>query len=48
VLTEATADFTFMLLMSAARRIGEAYDYVRDGKWETWGLTSFLGQDPKQ
>ncbi len=45
VLTDATADFAFTLLMSAARRIGEAYDYVRDGKWETWGLTLFLGQE---
>ena len=45
VLTAATADFTFALLMAAARRIGEAYDYVRDGRWETWGLTLFLGQE---
>jgi glyoxylate reductase len=45
VLTEATADFTFALLLAAARRIGEAYDYVRDGKWQTWGLTLFLGQE---
>lgn len=45
VLTDATADFAFALLMSAARRIGEAYDYVRAGEWETWGLTLFLGQE---
>ena len=45
VLTEATADFTFALLLAAARRIGEAYDYVRAGKWQTWGLTLFLGQE---
>ena len=45
VLTDATADFAFTLLMSAARRIGEAYDYVRDGRWETWGLTLLLGQE---
>lgn len=45
VLTDATADFAFTLLMAAARRIGEAYDYVRAGKWETWGLTLFLGQE---
>ena len=45
VLTDATADFAFTLLMSAARRIGEAYDYVRDGKGETWGLTLLLGQE---
>jgi len=44
VLTDATADFSFTLLMAAARRIGEAIDYVRDGRWQTWGLTLLLGQ----
>lgn len=44
VLTDATADFAFTLLMSAARRIGEAIDYVREGRWQTWGLTLLLGQ----
>lgn len=44
VLTDATADFAFTLLMAAARRIGEAIDYVRDGRWNTWGLTLLLGQ----
>ncbi len=45
VLTDATADFAFTLLMAAARRLGEGIDYVRDGKWKTWGLTLLLGQD---
>lgn len=45
VLTDATADMTFALLLSAARRIGEGYDYVRAGKWETWGLSLLLGQE---
>ncbi len=45
VLTEATADFAFALLMAAARRIGEGIDYVREGHWHTWGLTTLLGQD---
>jgi glyoxylate reductase len=31
--------------MAAARRVPEAYDYVRAGKWETWGLTVLLGQE---
>jgi glyoxylate reductase len=44
VLTDATADFAFTLLMAAARRIGEAIDYVRQGNWKTWGLTLLLGQ----
>ena len=45
VLTDATADFAFTLLMAAGRRISEAVDYVRAGKWNTWGLTLLLGQD---
>jgi len=45
VLTNATADFAFSLLISAARRVVEGMDYVRAGKWETWGLTTLLGQD---
>jgi glyoxylate reductase len=45
VLTDATADFAFTLLMAAARRVGEAVDYVRTGRWNTWGLTTLLGQE---
>jgi glyoxylate reductase len=45
VLTDATADYTFTLLLAAARRIGEGIDYVRQGKWTTWGLTLLLGQE---
>jgi len=45
VLTDATADFTFALLMSSARRVVEGQDYIRTGKWKTWGLTTLLGQD---
>ena len=45
VLTDATADFAFTLLMAAARRVGEAIDYVRQDRWKTWGLTLLLGQD---
>jgi glyoxylate reductase len=45
VLTDATADFAFTLLLAAARRLGEGIDYVRAGKWVTWGLTLLLGKD---
>lgn len=45
VLTETTADAAFALLMAAARRIPEAYDYVRQGRWLTWGPMLLLGQD---
>jgi glyoxylate reductase len=45
VLTETTADHAFALLMAAARRIVESVEYVRDGKWVTWGPTLLLGRD---
>jgi glyoxylate reductase len=45
VLTEATADFAFALLMAVARRIPEAERYVKEGKWKTWGPMTLLGVD---
>ena len=45
VLTETTADFAFALLMAAARRIVEGANYVRAGKWKTWGPMLLLGHD---
>jgi glyoxylate reductase len=45
VLTEATADFAFALMMSAGRRVGEADRHVRKGKWKTWGPSTLLGVD---
>jgi glyoxylate reductase len=45
VLTEATADATFALLMAAARRVVEGDQIVRAGRWLTWEPTLLLGQD---
>lgn len=45
VLTEATADLAFALLMAAARRIAEGDREVRAGKWRTWGPAVLLGHD---
>ena len=45
VLTDTTADMAFTLLMAAARRVVEGADYVRAGKWRTWGPTLLLGHD---
>src|SRR5579862_782829 len=45
VLTEATADLAFALLMATARRIAEGDREVRAGKWQTWGPSVLLGQD---
>ena len=45
VLTDATADFTWALLMSAARRVVEADRFTREGRWVTWGPTLLMGAD---
>jgi len=45
VLTETTADLTFALLMAASRRLVEASDYLREGKWKTWSPMQLTGQD---
>jgi lactate dehydrogenase-like 2-hydroxyacid dehydrogenase len=45
ILTDATADFAFALLMTAARRVVEAERYLRAGKWVTWGPSTLLGLD---
>jgi len=45
VLTNATADAAWSLLLAAARRIPESIAYVRDGHWKTWGPTLLLGQE---
>lgn len=45
VLTETVADFTFALMLAAARRVGEGEQYVRAGRWRTWGPETLLGRD---
>ena len=47
VLTDATADFAFALMMAVARRIPEAERYVHAGNWKTWGPKLLLGVDVK-
>ncbi|MDP9330921.1 MAG: D-glycerate dehydrogenase [Actinomycetota bacterium] len=45
VLTETTADTAFVLLMAAARRIGEGERFLRRGEPWIWGPLMMLGQD---
>lgn len=45
VLTDATADMAFALLISAARRIVESQHYAADGQWKTWEPLGHIGQD---
>lgn len=45
VLDDTTADFTWCLLLATARRIVEADNFLRAGKWKGWAFTYFMGQD---
>lgn len=43
VLTDATADLTWALLMAAARRVVEGDRFTRAGQWQTWEPDLLLG-----
>jgi glyoxylate reductase len=43
VLTDATAELTFALMLAAARRIGEGDRLVRSRAWSGWALDQLLG-----
>jgi glyoxylate reductase len=45
VLTDATADMAFCLLIAAARRVVEGDAYARSGQWRTWEPLGHLGLD---
>lgn len=45
VLTDATADLAFALLLATARRIVEARDALNDGAWKTWDPEFMLGTE---
>ena len=45
VLDDATADFTWALILGAARRLTEAEAYLRHGEWKRWELKQLLGAD---
>jgi glyoxylate reductase len=44
VLTDATADFAFALLLAAARRVVEGDAHVRAGRWIAWDPELLLGR----
>jgi glyoxylate reductase len=44
VLTEATADLAWALMLAAARRLGEGDRLVRAGDWTGWGPNQLIGQ----
>lgn len=45
VLTETTADLAVALMLATARRLVEAAEFVRAGKWETWRPMELTGYD---
>jgi glyoxylate reductase len=45
VLDETTADFAWALMLSVARRVVEADQYVRVGNWQGWDFDQFCGTD---
>jgi glyoxylate reductase len=45
VLTDATADMAFCLLIAAARRVVDGHAYSLSGAWKTWEPLGHLGQD---
>jgi lactate dehydrogenase-like 2-hydroxyacid dehydrogenase len=45
VLTAGTADLAMALLLAIARRLPEASQDARDGRWTTWSPTGWLGSD---
>ncbi len=47
VLTEATADIAFALLLAVARKIVDSNHDIRAGRWHDWHPTGYLGMDLK-
>ncbi|MFO7980948.1 MAG: D-glycerate dehydrogenase [Candidatus Aminicenantes bacterium] len=45
VLTDTTADLTWALILSTARKIPQADQFTRDKKYKNWELDLFLGKD---
>ena len=44
VLTQATADLAWALLMACARRVTESEQWLRNGQWDRWAFEQFLGK----
>ncbi len=48
VLTDATADLTWALILAVTRRIVEADNYLRTGRWKGWDPLLLLGGDLRE
>lgn len=45
VLTETTADLAVALMLATARRLVEAVEFLKSGRWQTWRPMDLTGQD---
>jgi len=45
VLTAATADIAFSLILASARRLMEANAFLRSGEWKVWGPELMVGKE---
>lgn len=45
VVTNATADLAFALVLALARRLGEAQEFVAAGRWRSWEPSLLLGRE---
>jgi glyoxylate reductase len=45
VLTDATADLAFALMIAAARNVVSGHAYTLSGRWKTWEPLGHIGQD---
>ncbi|MGH9357675.1 MAG: 2-hydroxyacid dehydrogenase [Terriglobia bacterium] len=44
-LDDTTADLAFALLLAVARRLGEAEQFLRAGRWKHWRFSLLMGSD---
>lgn len=45
ILTDTTADLTMALILMAGRRLGEALECVKNGRWKSWSPFFMAGTD---
>ena len=45
VLTSATADFTWALILAVTRRLGEGERLIRSGQWKRWSMDFMVGME---
>jgi glyoxylate reductase len=45
VLTSATADFTWALILAITRRLGEGERVIRRGEWKRWSMDFMVGME---